>query len=185
MRNLPNLISLLRLLLVPFTVWLIISEAYGAAFASFVAAGISDGIDGYLARRFDWRTRLGAYLDPLADKTLLVSVFVTLGLLKLIPAWLAILVVSRDALIVGAVLLSRIMDNPVRVAPLLVSKANTLAQILFAVAVLGVAALGRPLGPTVDYGSIPVALLTALSGAAYLMSWLRHMAVEPDGDPRA
>jgi cardiolipin synthase len=182
MRNIPNLISVLRLLLVPFTVWLIISEAYGWAFISFMVAGVSDGIDGYLARRFDWRTRLGAYLDPLADKALLVSVFVTLGFLKLIPAWLVILVVTRDALIVGAVLLSRLMDQPMRMRPLMVSKVNTVCQILFAVSVLGVAALGQPLTRLVDYGSIPVALLTALSGAAYLASWLRHMAEQPVGD---
>jgi len=179
MHNTPNLISVLRLLLVPLTVWLIISEAYGWAFISFMVAGISDGIDGYLARRFDWRTPLGAYLDPLADKTLLVSVFVTLGLLKLIPAWLAILVVSRDALIVGAVLLSRLVDHPVRVRPLMVSKLNTVVQIVFAVTVLGVAALGNPLDMLVDYGSIPVALLTALSGVAYLASWLRQ---QPKGE---
>lgn len=185
MHNIPNLISVLRLLLVPFTVWLVISEAYGYAFLTFVAAGISDGIDGYLARRFDWRTRLGAYLDPLADKALLVSVFVTLGFLKLIPAWLAIMVVSRDALIVGAVLLSRLMDHPVHVRPLMVSKVNTVAQILFAVAVLGVAAVGKPLEMLVDYASIPVALLTALSGAAYLSTWLRHMAEQPHGDGRS
>lgn len=182
MHNIPNLISVLRLLLVPLTVWLIISEAYGAAFLSFMAAGVSDGIDGYLARRFDWRSRLGAYLDPLADKALLVSVFVTLGLLKLIPAWLVILVVSRDALIVGAVLLSRLMDHPVTVRPLMVSKVNTVVQILFAVLVLGVAALGKPLSQLVAYGSIPVGLLTALSGAAYLGSWLRHMAEQPEED---
>ena len=179
--NIPNLISVLRLLLVPVTVWLIISEAYGLAFATFMAAGISDGIDGYLARRFNWRTRLGAYLDPLADKALLVSVFVTLGFLKLIPAWLVILVVSRDALIVGAVLLSRLMDHPVHVRPLKVSKVNTVAQIAFAVAVLGLAALGKSLTVLVDYGGIPVALLTALSGAAYLATWLRHMAEQPQG----
>ena len=82
-------------------------------------------------------------------------------------------------LIVGAVLLSRLMDQPVRVAPLMVSKVNTVAQIVFLVAVLGVAAAGEPLDLLVDYGSIPVALLTALSGAAYLRSWLRHMAEEP------
>jgi cardiolipin synthase (CMP-forming) len=184
MHNIPNLISVLRLLLVPLTVWLIISEAFGWAFLTFMAAGISDGIDGYLARRFDWRTRLGAYLDPLADKTLLVSVFVTLAFLKLIPAWLAILVVSRDALIIGAVLLSRLMDQPVHVRPLMVSKVNTVVQIVFAVSVLGLAALGKPPALLVDYGSIPVALLTALSGAAYLASWLRHMAEQPQGDKR-
>ena len=185
MHSIPNLISVLRLLLVPLTVWLIISEAYGWAFVSFLVAGASDGVDGYLARRFDWRTRLGAYLDPLADKALLVSVFVTLAFLKLIPAWLAIVVVSRDALIVGAVLLSRLMDHPVHVQPLMVSKVNTVAQILFVVAVLGVAALGKPLGRVVDYGSIPVALLTALSGAAYLAAWLRHMSEQPEGNGRS
>ncbi len=184
MHNIPNLISVMRLLLVPLTVWLIISGAYGWAFITFMAAGISDGIDGYLARRFDWRTRLGAYLDPLADKALLVSVYVTLGFLKLLPAWLVILVVSRDALIVGAVLLSRLMDHPVRVRPLMVSKVNTVAQIAFSVSVLGVAALGKPLAMLVDFGGIPVALLTALSGAAYLASWLRHMAEQPHEDHR-
>lgn len=182
MHNIPNLISVLRLLLVPLTVWLVISEAYGAAFLTFVVAGISDGIDGYLARRFDWRTKLGAYLDPLADKALLVSVYVTMGFLKLIPAWLAIVVVSRDALIIGAVLLSRLMDHPVHVRPLMISKLNTVVQIVFAVSVLGIAALGRPLDTFVDYGSIPVALLTALSGAAYLTAWLRHMAEQPGGN---
>jgi len=182
MRNLPNLISLMRLLLVPLTVWLIISEAHAAAFASFLVAGISDGVDGFLARRFDWRTRLGAYLDPLADKALVVSLFVTLGLLKLIPAWLVIIVVSRDLLIVGAVLLSRLMDNPVHVTPLKVSKVNTAAQLAFLVSVLGLMAAGEGLGPLVNYGSIPVALLTVLSGAAYLNAWLRHMAETPHED---
>ncbi|WP_421695166.1 CDP-alcohol phosphatidyltransferase family protein [Aestuariivirga sp.] len=182
MRNIPNLISLVRLLLVPVTVWLLISEAYAPAFLTFIIAGASDGIDGYLARRFDWRSRLGAYLDALADKALLVSVFVTLGLLKVIPAWLVILVVSRDALIIGAVLLSRLMDHPVRVVPLMVSKVNTVAQILFVVAVLGLAGAGRNVSAVVEYGSIPVALLTVMSGAAYLMAWLRHMAEQPNED---
>jgi len=184
MHNIPNLISLVRLLLVPLTVWLILSEAYVSAFVTFLVAGISDGIDGYLARRFDWRTRLGSYLDPLADKTLVVSVFVTLGFLKLIPAWLVITVVSRDVLIIGAVLLSRLMDHPIRVTPLMVSKVNTVAQIVFLVAVLGFAAAKLPLSAIVDYGSIPVALLTALSGAAYLSAWFRHMAEQPHEDHR-
>ena len=74
MHNIPNFITLARIFLVPLTVWLIISDAYGWAFAAFILAGASDGVDGYLARRFDWRSELGAYLDPLADKALLVSV---------------------------------------------------------------------------------------------------------------
>jgi cardiolipin synthase len=182
MKNVPNLISLLRLLLVPFTVWLLISGAFDWAFMTFLVAGISDGIDGFLVRRYGWHSRLGAYLDPLADKALLVSVFVTLGFLKDIPAWLVIIVVSRDALIVGAVLLARMMDHPVAVKPLMISKINTVAQIAFAVSVLGIAALGWPLAPLVTYGSLPVALLTVLSGAAYLVSWLRHMAEQPHED---
>lgn len=182
MHNIPNLITLARIFLVPLTVWLIISEAYGAAFLTFVIAGASDGVDGFLARRFNWRTELGAYLDPLADKSLLVSVYVTLGFLKEVPAWLVITIVSRDVLIIGAVLLSRLMHKPLRMAPLMVSKVNTLAQILFAVAVLGVAALGEPLQTLVNYGSIPVALLTVASGAAYLVAWLGHMAETPPED---
>ena len=95
-----------------------------------------------------------------------------------------IVVVSRDALIVGAVLLSRLMDHPVHVRPLMVSKVNTVAQIVLVVVVLGTAALGKPLDMPVDWGSIPVALLTALAGAAYLASWLRHMAEQPEGNNR-
>src|SRR5438874_287300 len=132
--NLPNLITIARILLVTFTVWLIISEAYGFAFLAFVVAGIIDGIDGYIARRWNLRTDLGAYLDPLADKALLVSVYVTLGFLKELPAWLVILVVSRDVLIVGAFMLSLLMERPVQLKPLMLSKVNTAGQIVFVVA---------------------------------------------------
>lgn len=176
MHNLPNLISLMRLLMVPLTVWLIISGAFVWAFVAFLVAGLSDGIDGFLARRFGWRSTLGAYLDAVADKALLVSIFITLGFLHMIPVWLVLVVVSRDVLIVGAVLLSRLMDQPVRVVPLMVSKVNTVAQILFMVTVLGAAAARLPLVEIVTLGGIPVALLTLLSGAAYLFAWLRHMA---------
>ena len=180
--NLPNIITLTRLLLVPLTVWLIISEAYGFAFFAFVAAGIGDGIDGFLARRLDLHTELGAYLDPIADKALLVSTYVTLGLSRDLPAWLVILVVSRDVLIVGAIILSWLAGRPMRVAPLMISKLNTAAQILFVVAVLGIAALGKSLTMLVAYGSIPVGLLTAASGGAYLLTWLRHVAERSPGD---
>lgn len=175
MINLPNLITIGRILLVPLTVWLIISEAYGLAFLSFVVAGVSDGIDGYLARHWNLRTELGAYLDPLADKALLVSIYVTLGLLREIPAWLVITVVSRDVLIVGAFMLSWLMDKPVRVAPLMVSKINTAGQIILAVAVLGALALGRNFGVIITGGMMAVGLLTVISGGAYLLEWLRHM----------
>ena len=173
--NLPNLITIGRILLVPFTVWLIISDAYGWAFVAFVVAGASDGVDGFLARRLDMRSELGAHLDPVADKLLLVSVYVTLGFLKELPAWLVILVVSRDVLIIGAVLLSRLMDAPLVIKPLFVSKANTAAQIVFVVAVLGARAIGLHVPVLFDAGLAIVAGLTVASGGAYLREWLRHV----------
>lgn len=184
MMHLPNLITIGRILLVPLTVWLIISDAYGLAFLAFVAAGVSDGIDGYLARRWNQRTELGAHLDPLADKALLVSIYVTLGLLKELPAWLVIAVVSRDVLIVGAFMLSWLMDKPVRVAPLMVSKINTAGQIILVAVVLGALALGRNFGVIITGGMVAVGLLTVISGGAYLLEWLRHMTHGHDEAPK-
>src|SRR5271169_3655914 len=103
--NLPNLISLARLLLVPLEIWLILVGRYGLAFWILVAAGISDALDGFIAKKFDRRTRLGALLDPLADKVLLVSVYVTLGFAGQLWTWLVVLVVFRDIMIVGGYLL--------------------------------------------------------------------------------
>jgi cardiolipin synthase (CMP-forming) len=177
--HIPNIITFIRIALVPLCVWLIISEAHGLAFITFMVAGASDFADGFLARRYNWHSKLGAYLDPLADKSLMASVYVTLGVMKDLPAWLVILVVSRDALIVAAVLVSRLADHPVHIKPLMVSKVNTAAQIVFVVAVLGLLALDQPSLLFVNGGGLVVALLTAASGGAYLMAWLRHMAEHP------
>ncbi len=174
--SIPNLISLLRVFLVPLLVWLIIAGRMDAAFGVFLIAGVSDGVDGYLAKRYGWQTELGAYLDPLADKLLLVSVFVTLGLLSELPSWLVVAVVSRDLLIVSAFLLSWVLGLPMRAQPLLVSKANTAVQILLAAVVLADLAFALGLG-TVRLGLVWIAgFLTILSAAAYLRSWIRHMA---------
>jgi cardiolipin synthase len=173
--NIANFITLGRLLLVPVTVWLIISDAHKAAFLAFVVAGVSDWVDGYLARNHGMGTEIGAYLDPVADKALLVSVYVTLGFLKEIPPWLVILVVSRDVLIVVAVLVSWLMNQPMRMAPLMIGKISTAGHIVFVVGVLGFQALSWPLAAMVEYGSIVVGGLTAASGAAYLFTWIRHM----------
>ncbi len=174
--SLPNFITIGRILLVPLTVWLIISGESALAFCAFVIAGVSDGVDGFIARRFDQRTELGAYLDPIADKALLVSIYVTLGLLKFLPAWLVIMVVTRDVLIVGAVILSWVLGRPLRVAPSMASKVNTTGQILLAVAVLGFLALKIDLNPTLFVGFLSVGILTFGSGALYMRAWLRHMA---------
>ena len=126
--SIPNLITLARILLVPVVVWAIAAQEMLLAFGVFVAAGLSDAVDGFLAKRFNMTSELGAYLDPLADKALIVSIYVALGITEALPRWLVILVVSRDIMIVGAVMLSWLMGNPVRVRPLPVSKANSVLR---------------------------------------------------------
>jgi cardiolipin synthase (CMP-forming) len=181
--SIPNLITLARILLVPIVVWAIISGEMGAAFLLFVAAGISDAVDGFLAKRFGMASELGAYLDPLADKTLLVSIYVSLGITRDVPAWLVILVVSRDIMIVGAVLLSWLLGQPLAIKPLLVSKLNTGAQIVFAALVLGARSLEIEAGSFLDsamalvlkLAMVLVVVFTLLSIGIYLREWLRHM----------
>jgi cardiolipin synthase len=169
------LITLGRILLVPVVVWAIASGTMWIAFILFLAAGISDALDGFLAKRFHMQTVLGAYLDPLADKALIVSIYVTLGVSLLIPRWLVILVVSRDIMIVGAVMLSWLVGSPIKMKPLLVSKLNTVAQIVFACVRLGSLSLSIEV-PVVDNVLMGfVAILTLLSIAAYVAEWVRHM----------
>lgn len=173
--SIPNLITLGRILLVPIVVWAILADAMLTAFVLFLVAGVSDGVDGFLAKRFDMTTELGSYLDPLADKALIVSIYLTLGISGVIPLWLVILVVSRDILIVGGIMLSWLMGNPLKIRPLLVSKLNTVAQIAFACVVLGSLGLNYqvPQFKLVLMGL--VATLTLLSIAAYIAEWVRHM----------
>jgi cardiolipin synthase (CMP-forming) len=173
--NLPNLLTIGRILLVPVTVWSLIHGDYVVAFLSFAIAGITDGLDGFLARRYSLHTELGAYLDPLADKSLMVAVYVTLAILQLIPGWLAIVVVTRDILIVSAVLLSRYLDQPVTIRPLFVSKANTLAQIALAATVLFSLAIGVQHDGLLLFASACVAILTFWSFTVYMQVWLTHM----------
>jgi len=174
--SIPNLITLGRILLVPIVVWAISTPGtMWIAFLLFVAAGISDAVDGFLAKRFGMTTELGAYLDPLADKALIVSIYIALGINEAIPRWLVILVVSRDILIVGGIMLSWVMGDPLKIKPLLISKLNTVAQILFACVVLG--SLGFDIqADTLTRGLMAlVAALTLLSVGAYVVEWVRHM----------
>ena len=182
--TLANMITIMRFLLVPMVIYALLAGRTDWAFAGFVIAGISDGVDGFVARQFNQRSELGAYLDPMADKLLLVSVFVMLGLMGELPLWLVIAVVSRDALIVCAVILSTVMANPVAMKPLLVSKVNTAAQIVLAGLVLAELALQMQYGP-VRVGLIFLTgILTVGSAAAYLVNWLRHMSGNGEGETR-
>jgi cardiolipin synthase (CMP-forming) len=173
--SIPNLITLARILLVPVVVWAISSGEMGVAFLLFLAAGISDAVDGFLAKRFDMVTELGTYLDPLADKALIVSIYVALGIVEAIPRWLVILVVSRDIMIVGAIMLSWLIHKPVTLKPLMVSKLNTVAQIVLALLVLAALGLGFRAELAVMVFTVLVAALTLLSIAFYVAEWVRHM----------
>lgn len=174
--SIPNLITLGRVILVPVVFWLLVSGRTEAAFVLFVIAGVSDAIDGFLAKRFGWQTELGAYLDPLADKLLIVSIFIALGVLSELPSWLVIAVVSRDILIVMAVVLSWLLDNPVHIKPLIVSKANTLAQIVLAAAVLADEGFGLGIATWRAVLVWATAALTIASLIAYMRAWVAHMA---------
>lgn len=173
--NIPNLITLARIILVPVVVWAIASGQLRLAFVLFLAAAISDGVDGFLAKRFGMKTELGAYLDPLADKVLIVSIYVTLGITAVIPLWIVILVVSRDFMIVGAVILSWVVDRPVKIQPHMISKINTGMQIVFPCLVLVSHGYAFNAEPVLTLVMVLVAVLTLLSISLYLAEWVRHM----------
>lgn len=176
MAYLPNLITLSRLLASPLAVYLLINEAWLVAFWVFLMAGLSDAIDGYLAKRLHARTLVGSYLDPLADKALLIGVFVTLGMLRHLPEWLVILVVFRDLLIIGGALLVHTLTGKLIMQPLMISKVNTVAQFVLSVYVLGQLGFGVS-DDWIDQLLIGLAAITTmLSGAAYVVTWARRAA---------
>jgi cardiolipin synthase len=178
--NLPNLITLARLFSVPVMVWLIFDERYGTAFWVFVAAGVSDALDGYIAKRFDQRTRLGALLDPIADKALLAGVYVSLGLAGQLPGWLVGIVILRDFLIVAGFVLINATAAPKRFGPLYISKVNTLVQIVLIGFVLARLGLAIEAGLETRLLIAVAALTTVLSGLSYLARWARiWIASEP------
>lgn len=173
---LPNVLSLARLASVPLTVWLIMRDELPAAFWVFVAAGLSDALDGFIAKRFNAESTFGAYLDPLADKALLVGVYVTLTAAGHLPAWLTILVVFRDLLIIGGAIVVQAVTQRLQMQPLVISKVNTALQIALAGTVLADPALGIDLGPLAMVLVWLVAVTTVASGAAYVVTWLKRVS---------
>lgn len=179
-RDIPNLICIVRILLVPPVVVLMLRGDFALALALFAVAGASDGLDGYLARRFDWRSRLGAILDPLADKLLMAATYITLSWLALLPWWLVVLVLGRDVVIIsGSVAFHRFVSD-IELAPSSISKANTLFQILLVLLVMALMiGLSLPSGVV----SVMIALVTTttlLSGGHYVWSWSK-LAIEIKG----
>jgi cardiolipin synthase len=174
-QSLPNLITVGRIVLVPVVIWAITSGNMLLAFWVFVAAGISDAVDGFIAKRFNAQTEFGAYLDPLADKALLMSIYVTLSIEGLLPRWIVIAVVSRDIMIMGAVVLSWVLNRPVEIHPLIVSKLNTAAQIGLAALVLASSGFKFDAGQAKNVLLVVAGGLTFISAAAYLIEWMRHI----------
>ncbi|WP_245447446.1 CDP-alcohol phosphatidyltransferase family protein [Methylobacterium sp. 17Sr1-1] len=171
-RSLPNLITAARLALVPVTVWAIAREAWGAAFLVFALAGLSDGIDGVLARRYALTSRLGAVLDPLADKALMLAVLVSLTLAGLVPAWFPAVLIARDGLMVMGAGLARLAGRPLETPPLLVGKLNTACQIAFLAWLLGSRALGIDAAAAEAWAMPALAGLSVASGVVQgLAGW--------------
>ncbi len=173
--SIPNLVTLVRILLVPIVVWAITSGEMRIAFLLFLAAGVSDAVDGFVAKHFHMASELGAYLDPLADKALIVSIYVSLGIAGKLPIFIVILVVSRDIMIIGAFMLAWLVGKPMAARPLMVSKVNTVAQILLAMLVLAEQGFGFDADLLSKLLMAFVAVLTLLSIAFYLAEWIRHM----------
>jgi len=171
--NLPNIITFGRLCAVPAAIYLVLHEAFMPAFWLFLGAGISDGVDGWLARRRG-PSYVGALLDPVADKALLVAMFVMLSMVRVVPDWLAILVVFRDVIIVGGVLVLTLLGTPPIIKPLLVSKLNTVLQIALVATALFLAGTGRMGGLTLPILVWTVATTTMVSGAAYIVRAVRR-----------
>lgn len=179
---LPTAVTLARILAVPVTVYLILEARYTPAFWLFVAAGVSDALDGFLAKRFNAVSRIGAYLDPVADKALIVAVYISLGHMDELPMWLVILIVFRDFLIVVGAVLYHTLTQALRVEPLLISKANTAAQIILVALVLAKLGLGLAITDVAQAAVYVVAVTTFASGAAYVWFWGRRLFAYEGGE---
>lgn len=169
--NIPNLISFVRLLLIIPVVWYLLQQRYEIALGLFIIAGLSDAVDGYLARKYHWGSHLGGWLDPLADKAMQVSVYICLTWLQLIPLWLLLAVIIRDLLIVSGGVFYYYRIEKVNAAPSLISKLNTFMQILLVVIILLHKSLYELPMSIVDMTIYAVLATTVLSGLDYVITW--------------
>jgi cardiolipin synthase len=174
LRWLPNAISLFRIALVVPILLLIVEGRYEVALILFFVAGFSDGVDGYLAKRFDWHTRLGALLDPIADKLLVAGTFLILVYTDHVPVWLAAIVILRDVVIVGGAAAYNFLVGPVEGEPTRISKLNTALELLFVLFVLSRAAFGWPADISITVLGAAVLVTVVISGVDYVWSWTRR-----------
>jgi len=186
LRQAPNILSALRLLAAPLAARLIWQQEDWAALSVFVAAGASDALDGFLAKRFGLSSRFGAWLDPAADKLLMLASFVSLTLAGAVPLWLTGLVIGRDVFIVLGVLLARVLELPLEVKPLIVGKASTVVQVVYVALTLLLLALNLH-RPAIELtGAAAVTVLAVWSFLAYAQLWLKAASRRaPQGDGAA
>ncbi|HTN43285.1 MAG TPA: CDP-alcohol phosphatidyltransferase family protein [Nitrospiria bacterium] len=175
--NLPNLLSILRILFIPVFINLLIYHYHGWALAVFLAAGLTDSLDGLIARLTNQRTRLGTYLDPMADKLLLTASFLALGILQIIPVWSAVVVVSRDIILILGALILHLTQTQMEISPTFLGKSTTALQLIYVALVL-LAAVVR--GSTVSLFPVLVVTvgLTILSGLHYIYRGIHHLNSE-------
>jgi len=174
--NIPNILTLMRIILVPIFVILMMQGSFSYALAVFVIAGITDGLDGFLARILGQQTVLGAYLDPLADKALIITSFVILSTLEIVPGWLAVIVISRDCIILFGISVLFLMSVPFEIRPTYVSKATTVLQLLTVFLVLvskWLPAYANPMMITTLFWS--TACFTVVSGFYYIFKGIKFI----------
>jgi cardiolipin synthase len=176
--SLPNIISTLRILLVPPVVLTMLEQRWGVALPLFLIAGLSDGLDGFLARRYHWTSRLGAILDPIGDKLLMVSSYLVLGWLAILPLWLVVLVILRDVIIMTGTVIYRYVIGIVEFEPILLSKINTICQILLVTLTLCLLAGLEILAELQTFLIYLVLVTTISSGVAYVVLWGRRAMAE-------
>lgn len=173
LRHIPNVITVFRLVLIPPVAWAIINDEYMLALVLFFIAGFSDGLDGFLARVFNWQSKLGSFLDPLADKLLTIVCFYLLAWKGLIPWWLFLVIILRDVIILGGAAAFHMLTHSLEMHPTMLSKVNTALQIVVILAILyshGVSPLSAGLL------QVLIALLfitSVLSGLLYVLLWSR------------
>jgi len=170
-QDIPNVISFLRILLTIPVVWALLEQQFLIALILFFVAGFSDALDGFLAKQFHWQTKLGGMIDPLADKILLVSAFLCLGGLGLLPPWLVVLVILRDLLIVSGVLVYTLQVGQFNAEPSLISKLNTLLQIVLVLIVVLNQDIFLIQNNLIEITIYSVAITTLLSAIGYLVEW--------------
>ena len=170
----PNAISLVRIALVVPILLLILQGQHGWALGLFFFAGFSDGLDGYLAVRFNWQTRLGGLLDPVADKLLVAGMFITFAWVGQIPAWLAAVVILRDVIIFGGAVAYNFLIEPLQGEPSRISKLNTALELMFLFFVLSHAGFGWPEPITLTVLGASILVTVVISGADYVWSWSRR-----------